>query len=135
MKKRVKGNFTIEAAVIVPTILMIFVSIITLLFYCHDKNVLTALTHETLVMCCSKEEITEEEAETYLRVRMGNKLILFGTANFDVTIQENDISILCIAQKRIMKIQIQQNMARTNPEQYIWKIRRLEQLGKGVEIN
>lgn len=130
MKREWKGSFTIEAAVIVPIIFMLFSTILTMLFYYHDKNVMAALTHETLVMGCNKEEITEEEVEGYLRQRIQNKMLLFGTVHPEAKFQRERLTISCSARKNRMSINIKQSMKKTNPEQYIWKLRRMNLMKK-----
>lgn len=130
MKREWKGSFTIEAAVIVPIIFMLFCATLTMLFYYHDKNVMDALTHETLVMGCSKEEITADEVEGYLRRRIQNKMLLFGTAHPEAKFEGERLMISCSARKNRMSINIEQTMKKTNPEQYIWKLRRMNLIKK-----
>ncbi len=48
-KKTVRGNYTVEAALIFPTILFIIIGLIYLGFYLHDQNRMEAVIHETLL--------------------------------------------------------------------------------------
>ena len=49
MKKTVKGSYTIEAALIFPTVLFIIAGLIYLGFYLHDQDKLEAVLDETLI--------------------------------------------------------------------------------------
>ncbi len=49
MLKMVKGSYTIEAALIFPTILFIIISLIYLGFYLHDQDKLEAIVDECLI--------------------------------------------------------------------------------------
>lgn len=126
MKKFVKGSFTIEASVIVPVILTVFSLIITMLFYYHDKNVVSAIVHETLVMGCNREEITEEEIEKHFHKRLGRKMLLFQNVHVATEIEQDEIGITCTAKKKSMSLCIDMMMKRTNPEKYIWNLQRIQ---------
>lgn len=125
MKRHVRGSFTIEASVIVPIILMIFSLVITMLFYYHDKNVVSAIAHETLAMGCGKAEITEEEIEEYFKERLGRKLLLFQGALVAVKMEQEEITIVCTARKKGMSLYIDMMMKKTDPENYIWNLQKI----------
>ena len=117
--KKLQASFTIEATVIVPMILGIFALIVTLLFYYHDKNVVAAIAHETVVMGCDREEIEKQELEQYFREHTQGKLLVFSKVNPTVEIEKDTITIECVARRRMMKLQMKMSMNRTEPEQYI----------------
>jgi len=125
MKRYLKGSFTIEASVIVPIILAIFSLVITMLFYYHDKNVVSAVAHETLVMGCGREEITEQEIETYFQTRIGRKLLLFPAVHVTAEIEQDEITLVCIAKKKRMSLYVDMIMKETDPENYIWNLQRI----------
>lgn len=131
MKRYVRGSFTIEASIIVPLILTIFALVVSMLFYYHDKNVVSAIAHETLVMGCSKEEISEEELEKYFRTRLGQKLLLFQGIQIAAKIEQEEITIVCTAKKKGMSLHIDMTMEKTDPEKYIWNLQRIG----GIEID
>ncbi len=133
MSRRVRGSFTIEASVIVPVILMIFSLIITMLFYFHDKNVVAAISHETLVMGCGKEQISAEELEQYLQRRVRGKLLLFGKVDVDARVDDEEATIVCSAKKKSMSMRAELHMRRIDPEQYIWKLKRIEKIKDEIE--
>lgn len=125
MKRYVRGSFTIEASVIVPIILTIFAIIISMLFYYHDKNVVSAIAHETLVMGCSKEEITEEEIGKYFTTRLGQKLLLFQEVQTAVKMEQEEIAIVCTAKRKGVSLYVDMVMEKTDPEKYIWNLQRI----------
>lgn len=125
MNRKLRGSFTIEAAVIVPVILTVFSLIVTMLFYFHDKNVVSAVVHETLVMGCSKEEITTEELEQYLKMRSKKKLLLFEAVRATAEIDGEEITIVCTAKEKGMSLHVEMIMEKTDPEKSIWKLRRI----------
>ena len=125
MNRYVRGSFTIEASVIVPIILTVFSLIITMLFYYHDKNVASAILHETLVMGCSREEVTEEELEKYFKTRLGQKLLLFSSAKIEAMIEQEEITVTCTVKKKRMSFYIDMMMKKTDPENYIWNLQRI----------
>ena len=124
MKRHVRGSFTIEASVIVPIILVVFSLVITMLFYYHDKNVVSAVAHETLTMECGKTEITEEEIEKYFKERLGQKLLLFQGVQIAAEIQQEEVTLVCTAKKKGMSLYIDMTMKKTDPENYIWNLQR-----------
>lgn len=128
MKTGLKGSFTIEASVIVPVILTVFAFILTMLFYYHDKNAVAAINHETLVMGCGREEITPSELEQYLQMRIRGKLLLFGSIDVVAKTDDDEITIECSAKKKGMSMCVKMSMRRTEPEQYIWNLRRVDKI-------
>lgn len=126
MRKKIRGTFTIEAAVIVPVLLMIFALIITLLFYYHDKNVVASIAHETIVYGCGKEETSKEKLEQHFQKRIRGKLLLFASVRTEVLVEENEITIVCTAQKNRMTLKHEMKMNKTEPEKYIRNFRWLK---------
>ena len=133
IKKDVKGTFTIEASIIVPVLLLIFSVIVTMLFYFHDKNVVSAITHETLAMGCSRDEISEEELEKYFLSRLDGKFILFTMPIVEANIDGEQIYMECTAKKEKMRLHVEMEMRHTDPEKRIWKHRRLEKLEEDIK--
>lgn len=130
--KTLRANFTVEAAIIVPMLLTIFAIIITLLFYYHDKNVVAAIAHETVVMGCGKEEITDAELEQYFQKRIRRKVLLFSTINAEAEVKEDRIVMTCLASKKRMTLKSQMSMSRTEPVHDIRKLRRLDRIKEQI---
>ena len=49
MRKIKKGSFTIEAALLMPLVLMILIGVLYLDFFVHDRAYLTAAAYEAAV--------------------------------------------------------------------------------------
>ena len=98
--KKVRGSFTVEAAVIIPLIMWVFGILLHILFYYHDKNVLTAAAYETAALGCSRAGMEELELEYYFFSRFEEKLLLFTRVECLVQIEEEQVSVKCDGSKR-----------------------------------
>lgn len=130
--KKLRGSMTIEAAVIVPVILMVFALTVTILFYYHDKNVVAAIAHETVVWGCSQEEVTEEEVEQYFRGRLQKKLLWFSNILIDVQLEKEGIQMVCTSRRKGLSMRVEMSSVRTEPEQYVRNLKRLEKIGEEI---
>ena len=70
MKKKQNGSFTIEASFVVPIILMVFMASVYIIFYFHDKNILSGAVYETAVVGSGRKGYEKEELEAYFRRRI-----------------------------------------------------------------
>lgn len=132
MKKKIKGSFTIEAAIIVPLILFIFGVLLHILFYWHDKNILMSTAHETAALGSSRSEMAELELEYYFFSRMEGKLLLFDRVECISYIEDDRVTVAWDGSKRSMVAKGEYSVSRTRPEDYIREIRKLEKLGEGI---
>lgn len=130
--KRLRGSFTIEAAVIVPVILFIFGVLLHILFYWHDKNILMSTAHETAALGSSRSEMEELELEYYFFDRMEGKLLLFDRVECVSSIEKNSVTVAWDGSKRSMVAKGEYRMSRTKPEDYIREIRKIKKLGEGI---
>ena len=82
MKKKQNGSFTIEASFVVPIVLMVFMASVYIIFYFHDKNILSGAVYETAVVGSGRKGYEKEELEAYFRRRIKGKLtwIIHGVA-------------------------------------------------------
>ena len=125
MKKEWKGSITVEAAVIAPLILGVFVVIVWILFYFHDKNVIAAVSHESVLLMYEQEGIEAEQVEEYFQKRIRGKLILFSGVQTEVQIDSDAVHMISTSKKNGMSLRVEMGMKRTNPENYIRNIRRI----------
>ena len=110
--------------------MLMFAGIIYVLFYYHDKNILSGAAYETAVVGSECMEYTKEELETYLKDRVHGKLILFSKISVDAWQGEDALKITAKAQKGYMKIRTEINMNRIRPETYIRNRKKLFEIGK-----
>lgn len=125
MNRRIKGIFTVEAAVLVPLILVVFWLLIQVLFYYHDKNIVLGIAHETLVVGAGREDWEEKELEKYFFSRIKGKLILFSDIQTEVKKEKKQLQLACSARKGVFTIHTEQVMSNTQPENYIREVERL----------
>lgn len=118
MRKRQKGSFTIEAAMLIPMILFLIATMITILFYWHDRTVLKGLVYETAVIGAERAAATGE-LETYANELLEGKLLWFPTATVTVEKEENQVVVKAEASRRRMKAMAQMAMPITAPEKII----------------
>lgn len=133
MTKKIKGSFTIEAAIIVPLILFVCAVLLHLLFYYHDKTVLTSAAHETLAYACGRSGMDEDELEEHLRSRIKGKLMLLNDVEHQVKLQGENVTVTCRAGEAPLQLKIECVTRKTAPEVYIRNVRKLEKLGEKME--
>lgn len=127
MRYYYKGSFTIESSIIVPILLMMFASVIFLVFYEHDKNILNGAAYETAVVGSERMGYEEEELERFLRSRVKGKLLLFAKVYEDVEIGEDSVKVKANAKRGYMKVHAEICMGRIHPETFIRNRRKLLQ--------
>ena len=112
MRKKIKGSFTVEAAIIVPMILFLFSVLVHILFYYHDKNILMSSAHETAAVGSSYEDWSEIDLEYYFFSRMEGKMLLFDRVECLVTMAEERVTVMCDGSKNQMKVKFEYHMPR-----------------------
>lgn len=130
--KTLRGSFTVEAAVIVPIILLIFGVLLHILFYWHDKNILMSTAHETVALGSSESKLSELELEYYFFDRMEGKLLLFDRVECLSHIEGDRVTVKWDGSKGNMVTKGEYSVSRTSPEAYIREIRKLKKLGEGI---
>lgn len=132
MKKSVRGSFTIEAAVIIPLILLVFVVSLNGLFYYHDRSVLAAAAYETVAVGSGRTEWEEEKLDTYFQNRIKGRTLLFSNVESEVKITEKQVKIFCYAGKNGLSISVKRVMQRTEPENYIRNLRKIGKIQENI---
>lgn len=130
MKKSLRGSLTVEAAVIIPIILLVFSVLLNILFYYHDKNIIMGAAYETVVRASSREQETDIELEAYYQSRINGKLLLFTYTMGEIKQEKDAVKITCTAIRKQMSLHIERASAKTDPEGYIRNIRKLEKVGE-----
>ena len=130
--KTLRGSFTIEAAVIVPIILLIFGVLVHILFYWHDKNILMSTAHETAALGSGESDLAELDLEYYFFDRMEGKLLLFDRVECLSYIDDDKVTVQWDASKGRMVTKGEYSVTRTRPADYIREIRKLKKLGEGI---
>lgn len=132
MKKKLRGSFTIEAAYLIPLILLILCVVLSVLFYYHDKNILLGTAHETAAYGVGLKEVDEDTLEQYFVSRVRQKLLLFTTLNQEIKVEEDKVTVSCNATKSKMSLKVDCSVNRTDPEDYIRSVRKMIKIGEGI---
>lgn len=130
--RRANGSFTIEAAIIVPVIMFIFVSLVHILFYWHDKNILMSTAHEAAALGSGRSDISELELEYEFFSRMEGRLLLFDRVECTSRIEEEKVTVEWHGSKRFMVAKGAYSICKTKPEHYIREVRKIKKLGEGL---
>jgi Flp pilus assembly protein TadG len=129
MERKYKGSFTIETALLMPVIALVFVVSVWGSFYYHDKNILSSCAYEIAVVGSTKvrekEAVTEAMLNMELSERLNKKCILFTKVNTSVHIGTNEVIAEAEASRRNMRIAVRHTAAVTKPESYIRKVRKI----------
>lgn len=131
MKKKQNGSFTIEASFVVPIILMVFMASVYIIFYFHDKNILSGAVYETAVVGSGRKGYKKEELEAYFR-RIKGKLIIFSNIKEKIQLEKEQIMVTCSAERKMMTVEICASVDRTDPETYIRRIRKIKKLEEEI---
>ncbi len=128
MRKRLKGSFTIEASMLLPIILFLVATIITVLFYWHDRNVLKGLAYE--VATVGTERVGDvKELENYGMELLEGKMLWFPAATVRVKKEESQLQVAVWAEYRGMSVRVETSMPITTPEK---TIRRKEYIDENI---
>lgn len=133
MRRKLRGAFTIEVAYLFPLIMLVFVVLLYLLFYYHDKNVLLGAAHEAAAYGAGVEEIDEELLANYFTERIKGKLLLFTKLEKEIVLQKEKVTVTCNASKELLSLRVECSVNQTKPEDYIRSVRKIIKLGEGRE--
>lgn len=119
MRRRVKGSFTIEATMLIPIILFVVATAITILFYWHDRNVLKGIAYETAVVAAERGAASEEELKSNTERFIRGKLVWFPGAVVTVEKTQETVTVTARASHRGMVAEAESQMPITCPEKTI----------------
>lgn len=126
--RSLKASFTVEMSVIVPLALFLVMAAVLVIFYYHDKNILSAAAYETAVAGSTKAREKDGadagELEALFAERIHGKCILFAGADVGVFVSDDEITVKVSASRRGMRLMVEQRAAVTEPEKEIRKWRR-----------
>ena len=128
--RKYKGSFTIETALILPIIALVFIASVWGGFYYHDKNVLSSCAYEIAVVGSTKvredDVVNEEMLREAFAEQINKKCILFSGVEVSVHIGEEKVDVKAVGKRRNMKVMVLHSAAVTKPESYVRKIRKLQ---------
>ncbi|HBA63705.1 MAG TPA: pilus assembly protein [Lachnospiraceae bacterium] len=129
-----QAGFTVEAAAIFPVIFLVWILSVYMLFYYHDKMILTGTVYETAAVGSEKMRLLKkpqaEELEEYFQERLRGKMIFFAGSTVRVTISGKEISVEAEAFRKRMHLAVRGSMKVTEPESYLRIGKRLKEAGE-----
>ncbi|MDD3360949.1 MAG: pilus assembly protein [Hespellia sp.] len=129
-KVQIRGVTTVEMAYIMPVVLLVFLAIIYVTFYFHDKNVLGAVAYETAVIGAQQERLPkgmqEGELSGFFQEHITGKLILLSNPTASVSKNSDYIIVQATASRRNMKLHMEMKTWIMEPEKMIRMIRKVK---------
>lgn len=129
MKREWKGSLTVETAYLMPLVCLLLAAGLLLMFYFHDKAVISACAYETAVIGSTKarekDGVEEEVLRQAFRERIRGKCILFPGAEPGIEIRDTQIVVTAEAARRGIRLTVVQTAALTEPEERIRSVRRI----------
>ena len=136
-ERGLKGVITVELSYLLPIILMIFLTVVYVTFYYHDKNILIGAASETAAVGAQLERKPDENGQTdlagFYQDRIQGKLILFSGAEATVNITRKWVEIIVYAERRWMQLHVVQRAAMAEPETAIRRLWMLEKAAEAVK--
>jgi len=123
IKREVKGSATIEMAYIAPMTLLIIMTIITIVFYFYDKNILISGAMETATIGAQMERQEKVDVSMSLEEvfdeRVAGKLIMF--RDYDVSVEQSRkrVTVYVRSSKGPREIVVEQSAEIVKPERRI----------------
>lgn len=128
-----RGVITVEMSYVLPIVFGIFLMIIYTVFYYHDKNIMIGAAAETAVLGAQLERRPDEDAKEdmreFYRQRIEGKMILFSETSAEIGVSDHTVTVIAVARRRRMSLEIRQCAAILKPEEKIRRKRRLEEVG------
>lgn len=131
-----QASTVVEMAYLMPVVLMVWMLVIFILFYYHDKNILSGAAYETAVvgseLIHEEGELKEERATIYFQERIEGKLLFFGSASSEISVDEESIQVRGKASSKGLSLAVEKSAAVTEPEKKIRKKRAILDWAKEV---
>lgn len=137
-KTRYRASMTVETAYLMPLFFLMFILIMRMTFYFHDKTVLYGAAYETAAEGIEKlrGDVKEESGlSKYFHKRLGRKMIYFGYADENITVSDEEIIVEASASRKRMGISVCVKMPVTKPEKQIRMIQGLKNAAKRKTIS
>lgn len=133
MKRRLLGSMTVEAAYVIPLILVVFGVALTLLFYYHDKVLLLSAVQETANYAGNREEKSEQKIREHFESLVYGRTLLLGEISVDIDVGDEGTIVSCMAKTGILSLEVEGHMVSTKPEDCIRLFRKLQKIEEEVK--
>ena len=129
-----QAGFTVEAAAVFSVIFLVLILSVYVLFYYHDKMILTGAVWETASIGGERMRLMNkpdpEELEDYFQSRIQGKMIYFGECSAEAVLSGLEIRVEARAYRRRMNLYVKGSVKVTEPETYIRNGKRIREAGE-----
>lgn len=130
--KRIKASTTVELSYIMPVIFFVFLVVIYIGFYFHDKNVINGLIYEASIIGTSnyrnEGEVNLEEIELFLIERAAIRLLFFPEPDIEVSVAGSNLSICAESKNGVMSMEVVKTYPLLEIESKIREAMRIEEV-------
>lgn len=129
LEKKYRGSMTVETAYLMPLFFLMFILIMRMTFYFHDKTILYGAAYETAAEGVEKlrgDVSGDFSLSDYFHKRLGRKMIYFGYADEHISVGEDEIVVEASAWRKRMGISVRVKMSVTKPEKQLRMIQGLK---------
>lgn len=136
LEKKYRASLTVETAYLMPLFFLMFILIMRMTFYFHDKAILYGAAYETASegVETSRGAVNSDfSLSDYFHKRLGRKMIYFGYADENITVGEEEIVVEAQASRKRMIISVRVKMPVTKPEKQIRMIQGLKNATKKIQ--
>ena len=134
--KTCKGSTLVEMAYLMPVVMSVWILVIFMLFFYHDKSVVTGAAYEASVvgaeLWMESQENKSAKIEKYFVERLDGKLLFFDQIDVKVTIDNENVHVYASASKYRMALAVAVDAAITTPEKTIRRMKILEDMVEGT---
>lgn len=110
---RLQGSATVEMIYIMPIIFLVFLVVIYMAFFFHDKNALQGITYEAVVIGSSQyrtnDGIQEEEIIEFIQEKSATRMLFLPVPEVDITVTEDEITIVTSGSKNKLNIEVEKS--------------------------
>ncbi|MCI8639787.1 MAG: pilus assembly protein [Coprococcus sp.] len=135
-RKQCQASTVVEMAYLMPVVLLVWMLVIFILFYYHDKNILSGAAYETAVvgseLIHEEGELKEDRTARYFQERIDGKMLFFGSTFSEISADEESIHVRCWASSKGLRLTVEKSAAVTEPERKIRKKRAILDWAKEV---
>ena len=131
-----KGSTIVEMTYLMPLVLMVWVMVIFMLFFYHDKSVVVGAAYEASVvgseLWMQKDDYRSAKIENYFKERIDGKLLFFENIDVKVFVYDTKVLLRAAASKYIMSFEIEAQATITEPENVIRQMNIMDEIIEGA---
>lgn len=131
---RKKGSFTIEAAILVPILLLIVVFLIHISFFLYNREAATVIASRAALKGVQMEQEgkadIKRELTSFLEEEIGAYLIFTESVRWDISVTLTKVKVSIRLTQRMpfkkLKCEVSEEMSRIHPVSIMWEKERFQ---------